>query len=156
MKFLILTLFLSGFVYGSVENAELELYSSANELGIVARRIIRNESQQPTKIIYYRSKEAQAPAMIHLLTYQDGKEVWMGEYSEKFHLLRSLETIYGANGDKIKTQWRDPDGIVRYVMLWDSGKIVSHLYYNQSGTEIETIRGKIPEGIDISNINITR
>jgi len=96
------------------------------------------------------------PYEIRLFIYRGKNETWRGVYSEDFHLLRSLESEYDGDGQGKTMRWRDSDGIVRYIMLSEANRVVSHLYFDDTGRKIIRVKGKLPPDLDPTTIEFTK
>lgn len=139
----------------------LQIYRKETQNGTIARRIFKDTSGRSIRAVYYRKKafvqspkdeSDLVPYEIHLDTYDEGgRPEWMGVYSPELILQRSLETTYGEAGRIRMRQWRDADGIVRYQM-----RDGSHIYYDDTGTRVIKVQGKIPAGIDPKTIKIIK
>ena len=165
MRFFLLTCICFSSVLALHADGQLELYSEPTQIGTVARRTFTNENELPAKIIYYRSKRNLfGPAIesdiypyeIQLYIYRGHNETWRGFYSEDFRLLRSLETEYDEDDQRKTMRWRDADGIVRYIILSEANKVVSHLYFDDAGSKIIRVKGKLPPDVDPTTIKFTK
>lgn len=143
------------------ESGTLEIYPMATQNGTSARRVFTDEHNRPTREIYYRAKsftknpEAESDLdayLVRLYSYdRDGRNEWMGEYSPELILQRSLETLYNPAGQLTTRQWRDSDGIIRYQTRYPGGREASHLYFDDTGTRLVSIRGEIPSDIELAS-----
>ena len=160
-KFLAIPCFL-GISIPALSGADtLVIYPMETQNGTIARRTVTDEHQRPVREIYYRTNASPKsptvesdliPYVTRLYNYdRQGREEWMGEYSPKLILQRSFETLYEAEGRRQTRLWRDTDGIVRYQSRSENGSTVSHLYFDDTGKDLISIRGKIPPDMDMAS-----
>jgi len=148
---------------GQGQEGELTLYERMTSIGTVARRVFRDDEGRVTKTVYYGLRHEaldrlQGPYTEDMLEVQSivlrvyderGRESREEHYSPQMRLDRVKEVVYAADGAVQSVVWRTAQGVRTYEIRYADGKSISHLTFDESGDGLVSVRGVVPDDMDL-------
>lgn len=159
-KFIFLSATFTALCWGQTSPPEeqLNIYSRQTQIGIIANRIFRDASGRVYKEIFYTGRnDARVPytqemlkeRSIILYKYNEqGQRIRSEYYDAKMHLESVVGITYSGNKERREIKYT-PAGVRQYEIRYIDNSSVSHLYYDQSGKNLVSIRGLIPNDVDL-------
>lgn len=138
---------------------QLNIYSNPTEIGTIAKRTFRDPNGRIYKEIFstLRNDAARAPYSQDMLkeqstvlyTYNDqGQNIRSEHYDGRMHLEFVLEVTYQGSKERREIKYT-PEGIRQYEIRYIDKRSVSHLHYDESGKNLVSVRGLIPNDVDL-------
>jgi hypothetical protein len=142
------------------EKAELEMYGMATQIGIVARRTIRDRSGRIAREVYYGgpTNNGLGPSdekdlgvqYIEVYFYDASKRVDHVERWEAGKRLPSVEhNAYDAAGELVRKWFVETDGVRRYETRFRDQSTFAELYFDDTGTYLTSLRWHLVNDIDL-------
>jgi len=148
---------------GQGQEGELTLYERMTSIGTVACRVFRDDEGRVTKTVYYGlrhealdrpegpyTKDMLEVQSIVLRVYDEqGRQSREEHYSPQMRLDRVKEVVYAADGAVQSVVWRNAQGVRTYEIRYADGKSISHLAFDESGDGLVSVRGLVPDDMDL-------
>ena len=140
------------------ETAELQFYGRATQIGVVARRTIRDRSGRLAREVFYTSsamnmvplKEEDLRVQSISVYFHDIEgRIDRVEHWQKGSRVPRVEHNGYSSDELIRKWFVEPDGVRRYEMRYSGSKTTTHLYYNDTGTYLTSIRGRLVSDVDL-------
>ncbi|HSB27543.1 MAG TPA: hypothetical protein VLE19_06805, partial [Pyrinomonadaceae bacterium] len=138
------------------ETEELHLYSMPTQIGTVARRTIRDRSGRVVREVFYSSNTfGKVPQTGQGLLVQSISVYYYdaaGRVDRVEHWgdqVRVEHNAYGPSGELARKWFVDADGVRRYEMRFKGSTTMTHLYFDDTGTYLRSVRGQLVDDVDL-------
>jgi hypothetical protein len=141
------------------ETSELRLYGRATQIGTVALRTIRNRSGKIVREVYYHSHALETSSLtekdllvqsIRVFYHDVNGRVERVEHWTPHHATPRLEqNAYSESGELVRKWYVEPDGIRRYEMRYRGSRELTHLYFDDTGAYLTSLRGTVVSDVTL-------
>jgi hypothetical protein len=141
------------------ETSEIKFYPHPTQIGTVALRTIRDRTGRVDREIYYTSSAVNwAEPRENDLRVQSIK-VYFNDTKGRVDRIEHWQTgsrapkvernQYSETGQLTRTWYVETDGVRRYEIRFEELKSVTHLYYDDTGTYLTSLRGRLVSDVDL-------
>jgi hypothetical protein len=141
------------------ETAELHFYGVSTQIGIVARRTIRDRTGKIAReVFYYSAAFGPAPQTEKDLRVQSISVYFHDtkgrvDHVENWEVGRRAPRIernaYDSSGGLSRKWFVEPDGVRRYEMRFSGSRKFADLYFDDTGSYLTSLRGKVVSDVDL-------
>jgi hypothetical protein len=141
------------------ETDVLKFYGMTTQIGIVARRTIRDRAGRVAReVFYYSAASEPAPQSEKDLRVQSisvyyhdakGRVDHIEHWQAGRRAPRVERNAYDSSGELTRKWFVEPDGVRRYEMRFKDSRNLTHLYFDDTGAYLTSLRGQIVSDVDL-------